>query len=88
MNFTPHEIVWLDSRRPTSEWVYFEDHEFLGAVKVTSYGLVIRETMNTLFLAQNMVQAKEGIQVSGVLAIPVVAILSRTILAKEAPRHE
>ena len=68
------KIDWEDSRQPVSEWLYLEDYEKPSAVICQSIGWLIHDGKDVKAIAQNIGDADEKIQVSGVMQIPVCSI--------------
>ncbi len=73
-------IEWADSRQPTNEWVLLDESKRLDFCRCYSVGFVVQEDEDVIVLAANVGDVEEKAQATGVIVIPRVAVLKRTLL--------
>lgn len=75
-------IEWVDSVLPRSRWDYLTDIGRPEAVRCVSVGWLVADHKNIKSLAPNMgaVDTSDSLQVSGLITIPMQAIIKITRL--------
>jgi len=73
-------VEWVDSRQPTNEWVRLDGvrREFCRCYSV---GFVVQDDEDVIALAANVADVEEEEQATGVIVIPRVAVLKRTVIS-------
>jgi hypothetical protein len=71
---SPMLVEWLDSRQPHAGWVLAEDLDDRGAVAIRSVGYIVRDTAESISLAQSAGGPPE--QYMSVIIIPKCCIQS------------
>ena len=76
----PVLIEWADSRQPTNAWVRLDDVGSRDFCRCYSVGFIVQEDKDVIALAANVADVEEEAQATGVIVIPRVAVLKRTVL--------
>jgi len=69
-------IEWVDSARPTPDWVHLSEYVKKSSIKCISVGFLVHDGKKVKALAQNMgdVKSKSNIQACGIIHIPACCI--------------
>jgi len=80
--FNLERVAWMDSRCPTDSWARVRDFGSVNALSMVSVGFIIKETDEEILVAPHVgiEDVVEDTQVSGVITIPKVSIVSRETL--------
>ena len=73
------QVNWIDAHGVTQDWQEVDEIEE-NVCKVTSFGVVIKETDDAIYIAPHAAFSIKTPQYCGVMIIPKVAILKRIIL--------
>jgi hypothetical protein len=60
----------IEDRRPTSEWKFLDDKDFLEIVECLSVGFLLKKSQAQVFLASNLGNVNNYKQVIGMMTIP------------------
>jgi len=78
-------VEWADSRQPTNEWARIGDSDPRDFCRCYSVGFVVQDDQNVIALAANVADVEEEAQATGIIVIPRVAVLKRTVISCSAP---
>lgn len=74
----PFLITWLDSRQPVPGWQLLDDIEVPDVCRCQTVGFIVQEDEELLCIAQSVADlGGKHPQASGVMAIPVRAVVER-----------
>ena len=76
------KVEWLDSARPSPEWIHISDFTPQKPVQCISVGYLLFENDKVLAIAQNIgeIDCVVNAQASGIIHIPICSITKKDIL--------
>lgn len=78
-------VEWADSRQPTNEWARLGEMIQRDFCRCYSVGFLVQDDKDVIVLAANVADLEEEAQATGVIVIPRVAVLKRTVLISSLP---
>jgi hypothetical protein len=78
-------VEWADSRQPTNAWERLTDTAAREYCRCYSVGFVVQDDQDVIALAASVADLGEEAQATGVIVIPRVAVLNRTVLTSSSP---